>query len=81
MKLDDIVIWTYTEVDKTKEIMAPVGGKMSKVPNPTYNTPLPYARVDLKCGLEGMGLKAVGLELPSPSYEGLMELQARMKGE
>lgn len=72
--LDDIVIWTYAEVDKRKEII-------KGVENPNYNKPQPYAKVDLKCGLEGMGMSAVGLELPMPSYEGLMELQARMKGE
>ena len=72
--LDDIVIWTYAEVDKRKNIM-------EGVPNPNYNKPQPYAKIDLKCGLEGMGMSAVGLELPSPSYEGLMELQAMMKGE
>lgn len=72
--LDDIVIWTYTEVDKRKEIV-------KGVENPNYNKPQPYAKIDLKCGLQGMGMSAVGLELPQPSYEGLMELQARMKGE
>ena len=71
--LDDIVIWTWAEVDKRKEIMA-------GVPNENYNKPQPYAKVDLKCGLEGMGMSAVGLELPRPTYEGLMELQAMMKG-
>jgi len=72
--LDDIVIWCYTEIDKRKNIM-------TGVENPNYNKPQPYAKIDLKCGLEHMGMAAVGLELPSPSYEGLMELQAMMKGE
>lgn len=72
--LDDIVIWTYTEIDKRKEIV-------SGVPNENYNKPQPYAKIDLKCGLSGMGMSAVGLELPRPSYDGLMELQAMMKGE
>lgn len=79
--LDDLVLWCYTEVDKQKEITGVVDGKMGKVPNPHYNKPQPYARIDLKCGLQHMGMSAVGLELPSPSYEGLMELQAMMKGE
>jgi len=72
--LDDIVLWAYTEVDKRREIV-------KGVENPNYNKPQPYAKIDLKCGLSGMGMSAVGLELPSPSYEGLMELQAMMKGE
>lgn len=72
--LDDLVIWTFTEIDKRKNIM-------EGVENPNYNKPQPYARVDLKCGLEGMGMSAVGLELPSPTYDGLLELQARMKGD
>jgi len=72
--LDDLVLWCYTEVDKRREII-------KGVDNPNYNKPQPYARIDLKCGLSGMGMSAVGLELPSPSYEGLMELQAMMRGE
>lgn len=71
--LDDIVLWCYTEVDKRKEIV-------KGMENPNYNKPVPYAKVDLKCGLQGMGMTAVGLELPSPSYEGLMELQQMMRG-
>ncbi|KKK78024.1 hypothetical protein LCGC14_2847730, partial [marine sediment metagenome] len=34
-----------------------------------------------KCGLSGMGMAAVGKQLPVPSYEGLMELQADMRGQ
>ena len=79
--LDDLVIWTYTEIDKVKEKMEVVEGKMVKVPNPNYNKLQPYAKIDLKCGLDGMGMNALGLVLPSPSYKGLMELQAQMKGE
>lgn len=72
--LDDIVLWCYTEIDKRKEII-------KGVENPNYNKPVPYAKVDLKCGLKKMGMAAVGLELPSPSYEGLMELQRMMGGD
>ena len=72
--LDDIVLWCFSEIDKRKEIMP-------GIPNEDYNKPVPRATISLKCGLSGMGMKAVGLELPSPSYEGLMELQAMMSGE
>jgi hypothetical protein len=72
--LDDIVIWCYSEVDKRKEIMKGVG-------NPDYNKPVPRAKISLKCGLAGMGMKAVGLDLPTPDYDGLMELQSMMRGE
>jgi len=40
----------------------------------------PRAKVTIKCGLPGMGMTAVGLELPSPSYQGLMELQEMLRG-
>jgi len=39
----------------------------------------PIAKIT-KCGLEGMGLDATGLEIPS-TYEGIMNLQRMMKGE
>lgn len=71
--LDDIVVWCYAEIDKRKEI---VPGE----PNPTYNKPQPYAKISLKCGLDGLGMSAVGLEIVPPTYAGLMELQAMMKG-
>ena len=72
--LDDIVIWCYTELDKRKEII-------KGAPNPDYNKPVPRAKISLKCGLAGMGMKAVGLELPTPDYAGLMELQSMMRGD
>ena len=71
--LDDIVLWCYTEIDKRKETVKGVG-------NPDYNKPVPRAKISLKCGLAGMGMKAVGLELPEPSYDGLLELQSIMRG-
>ena len=80
--LDDLVIWCWAEVDKNREItdMSPENfGK--KIPNPNFNKPQPHAKIDLKCGLAGMGMAAVGLELPAPTYDGLMELQAMMRGE
>lgn len=72
--LDDVVIWCYVEPDKRREIV-------KGVPNPDYNKPTPRAQISLKCGLSGMGMKAVGLELPEPSYDGLMELQSMVRGE
>lgn len=72
--LDDIVLWCYAEIDKRREIA-------KGVENPDYNKPVPRAKISLKCGLSGMGMKAVGLELPEPSYEGLMELQTMMRGD
>jgi len=72
--LDDIVLWCYTEIDKRREIMKGVG-------NPDYNKPVPRAKVSLKCGLAGMGMKAVGRELPTPDYTGLLELQSTVRGE
>jgi len=46
----------------------------------------PRAKIDdnplaKKCSLPGIGVTGIGLELPSPSYQGLMELQAMMKGD
>lgn len=42
-------------------------------------TKYPIAKIT-KCGLEGMGLDAVGLEIPA-SYEGIINLQRLMRGE
>jgi|Deesub1362A_J573_1020465.scaffolds.fasta_scaffold07960_4 hypothetical protein len=39
------------------------------------------ATIVKKCGLEGLGMKALGLTLPEPSYEGILQLQKAMKGE
>ena len=72
--LDDIVLWCYAEVDKRRDII-------KGVENPDFNKPVPRARISLKCGLSGLGMKAVGLELPTPDYEGLMELQSMVRGE
>ncbi|KKK61337.1 hypothetical protein LCGC14_3015360, partial [marine sediment metagenome] len=79
--LVDIVLWCYTEEDKRREIMVMEGDDVKMTANPDYSKPMPKAKVSLKCGLAGMGMKAVGLELPAPSYEGLMELQAAMRGK
>jgi len=42
-------------------------------------TRMPIARIT-KCGLEGMGLDAVGLEIPA-TYEGIINTQRMMRGE
>jgi hypothetical protein len=39
------------------------------------------AKITLKCGVEGLGMTAVGLELPTASYGGMIELQKAMAGE
>jgi len=72
--LDDIVLWCFAEVDKRREII-------KGVLNDNYNRPVPRAKISLKCGLRGLGMKAVGLELPTPDYEGILELQRMMSGE
>lgn len=81
--LDDLVIWSYSEIDRKKEITdmtpGPTFGK--PIPNPDFGKPVPHATISLKCGLSGMGMKAVGLELPTPNYAGLMALQSMMRGE
>jgi len=51
-----------------KEVVA--GGKKDKHPT---------AKIT-KCGLEGMGLDAVGLDIPA-TYEGIINLQRLMRGE
>ncbi len=78
--LDDIVLLCFTEIDKEKWTIKPANDKKG-VENPDFNKPVPRAQISLKCGLSGMGMKAVGLELPTPDYEGLMELQTMMRGE
>ncbi len=75
--LDDIVIWCFTEIDKERKI---ADGE-DIIDNPNYNKPQPHAQISLKCGLSGLGMAAVGMELPEPTYEGLMQLQRMAKGE
>jgi hypothetical protein len=77
VKLIDIGLWAYTELDKQKFTDPPVNKQL----NPLYNKMQPHLRVDLKCGLSGMGMTAIGTELPSPDYDGLMMIQKIMKGE
>lgn len=67
VKLDDIVFWTYTEIERDKK-------------SPDYGKPIPHARISLKCGLNGLGMTAVGMELPEPSYDSLIMLQNMMLG-
>lgn len=77
VKLDDIVIWCFTEISRDKQIS--VGDDI--IDNPNYNKQQPHATVSIKCGLAGMGMAAVGLPLPTPTYAGLMELQKMMRGK
>ena len=79
--LDDIVIWCYTETDKEKQVMSMNGDDAEMIDNPNYNKPQPHAQVSLKCGLSGLGMAAVGMVLPTPSYGGLMELQLKMRAQ
>lgn len=53
---------------KVKELL--IEGKKIKQPTATIT----------KCGIEGMGLDAVGLEVPA-TYEGIINLQRMMRGE
>ena len=39
------------------------------------------AKISIKCGVPGLGMTAVGLELASPTYEGLLQLIKAQKGE
>lgn len=46
---------------------------------------IPRAKIDdnpltKKCSIAGMGVRAIGLELPEPSYQGLMDLQEMLQG-
>jgi hypothetical protein len=41
----------------------------------------PVAKISIKCGVPGLGMQAVGLQLPEPSYDGLEQLVKSMKGE
>ena len=47
--------------------------------NPPKKEKQPTAKIT-KCGLEGMGLDAVGLDIPA-TYEGIINLQRLMRGE
>lgn len=65
VRLVDIVIWTYAK----------------EVNNPKTNKPEVQMRAKItECAMEGMGKTAVGLELPTASYDGLMMLQQALRG-
>lgn len=38
------------------------------------------AKITVKCGVPGLGMTAVGLELPSPTYQGIVELREVISG-
>jgi len=38
------------------------------------------AKITIKCGIPGLGMTAVGLELPSPTYEGIIQAKEAMEG-
>jgi len=65
-KLADLIVWV--DVRETSRV---VNGK-------TVKTPAPTARIT-KCGLEGMGLDAVGMEIPA-TFSGIINLRNLMKG-
>jgi len=39
-----------------------------------------HAKITIKCALPGLGMSAVEMELPEPSYNGIMELKKMMSG-
>ena len=63
-KYSDLVVWTLVKEVKEK------GGKTTK---------LPTARIT-KCGIRGMGLQVVGMEVEA-SFEGVMGLRRMLAGE
>ena len=67
VKLVDLVMWLTV-----KEVVVPSS-------NPPKKEKQPTAKIT-KCGLEGMGLDAVGLDIPA-TYEGIINLQRLMRGE
>lgn len=64
-QLADIIIWAYAETTKVKGVQNVEA----------------RARITIKCGIPGLGMKAVGLELPEPTYQGLELLQKAMIGD
>lgn len=63
-KLVDVVFWTYADEEKMDG-----GTKIT-----------PRAKITIKCGIPGLGMQAVGLELSEPSYQGLDQLIEAMGG-
>jgi len=67
----------FKETVKLSDLVMWLSVKEERKEGKTIKTPT--AKIT-KCGLEGMGLDAVGLEIPA-SYEGVMNLQRLMRGE
>lgn len=42
---------------------------------------IPRAQISLKSALPYLGMDAIGLELPEPTYDGILQLQAMRKGD
>ena len=67
----------FKETVKLSDLVMWLSVKESRVEGKIVKQPT--AKIT-KCGLEGMGLDAVGLEIPA-SYEGIINLQRLMRGE
>jgi len=76
-KTGNIIMDGFKETKKLSDMVMWLSVKETKVEGKTVRSPT--AKIT-KCGLEGMGLNAVGLEIPA-SYEGIINLQRLMRGE
>ncbi len=70
-KLADLVVWTA--VKSRLEPSDPTNPNSMKV-----EKKVPFARID-KAGLDGMGISAVGMEVPA-TFEGIISLRNLMRG-
>ena len=70
------VIDGFKETKKLADLVVWVSIKETIAEGVTHRQPV--AKIT-KCGLEGMGLTAVGLEVPA-TYEGIINLQNMMRG-
>ena len=71
-KLVDVVFWVWA--DNARPALG------TQPATPVMPLVMPRAKITDKCGLEGMGMSAVGLELPEASYQGLLKLREFMQG-
>ena len=76
-KTGNTIMDGFKETQKLSDMVMWLSVKERKVEGKTIKEPT--ARIT-KCGLEGMGLDAVGMEIPA-SYEGIINLQRMMRGE
>lgn len=77
MPSGEITIDGFKDTSKLVDLVV----KLEFVKNPKPNEAPVEAKIVKKCALAGMGTTALGMSLPEPSYQGLVDLRNTLVGE